>query len=145
MIRNHHQGNKHASKLSDMRPFTIALFAFTQLSATVGITRDQRITRIQTGTMSRTFISLTSTIRIAYYQPCEPGKFKGGIGEGGEIFCLLKLTPNPKEKPDFGPSSRPCRSYRNEALIPQAKRIHEKISSGIKEQKTEKVEDSLNE
>lgn len=62
-----------------------------QLSATICTTRDQQITGIETGTMTLTFILLTSTITIVYYQSCKPDKFKGATGEGSEKTCLLKL------------------------------------------------------
>lgn len=74
-----------------MRPFAILEFSFMQLSATICTTRDQQITGIQTGTMTLTFILLTSTITTVYYQSCKPGKFKGGTGEGRETTCLLKF------------------------------------------------------
>jgi len=67
-----------------------------QLSATTSITWDQQIIGIQTHTMTLTFISLTSTTKIAYYQSCQPDKFKRGIGEGREMICLLKLKNKTK-------------------------------------------------
>lgn len=69
-----------------------------QLSATIHTTRDQQITGIQTGTMTLTFILLTLTITIAYYQSCKPDKFKGEVGEGREITCLLKVKKKHNNK-----------------------------------------------
>lgn len=101
-----------------MKLFTILQFSFMQLT---GITWDQQIIGIQTGTMTLLFISLTLTIKIANYQPHKPMKFKRGIGKGGEINFLLKLKKKRKHTSYFRNSKSPCWSYRNEALIPQAK------------------------
>lgn len=129
-----HQGNRDASAFSDVRPFTILQFAFMQLPATISVTWDQQVIGIPAGTMTLTVISLISTIKTACYQSSKPDGFERGTGEGGEIIGLLKSKKKSEQKPYFGNSTSPSRSYRNEALIPQAKqkRLHQKILTGIR-------------
>lgn len=118
--------------------YSFPLCSYLQLLALPGTSKKQEF---KLGQWPLLFISLILTIKIANYQPHKPVKFKRGTRKSEEIICLLKLKKKTKQKPYFRNSKSPCWSYRNEALIPQAKQKKASSENFNRHQRAENRED----